>query len=249
MIFLCPTCTVRTCSWVMICLSGYYPLIHLVGCTSISRPHFAAFLPDCPWDWQIFPDFFCSMELDDGLPMMERKNHMIISSLPEEGFPIVTFIVTDIFPARRVEKPNELHWRKHAWVYLWSMEAMLAGVSWGLSKLRSRTPLFFWWTIPTSYLCRFNILYLLYWNYTVCLSTCLYLLDTFPCFFVRFLQSPAISNFSHQFPVWTIHIGVPHRKALNREHGEMFYYWRQNIPEASFSWYIYNYIYIWYPSC
>jgi hypothetical protein len=24
----------------------------------------------------------------------------------------------------------------------------------------------------------------------------------------------------------------------------MFYYWRQNIPEASFSWYIYNYIYI-----
>jgi hypothetical protein len=58
------------------------------------------------------------MELDDGLPMMERKNHMIISSLPEEGFPIVTFIVADIFPARRVEKPNELHWRKHAWVYL-----------------------------------------------------------------------------------------------------------------------------------
>ena len=61
----------------------------------------------------------------------------------------------------------------------------------------------------------------------------------FHVFFVRFLQSPAISNFSHQFPVWTIHIGVPHRKALNREHGEMFYYWRQNIPEASFSWYIY----------
>ena len=83
-------------------------------------------------------------------------------------------------------------------------------------------------------------LLLLYWNYTVCLSTCLYLLDTFPCFFVRFLQSPAISNFSHQFPVWTIHIGAPHRKALNREHGEMFYYWRQNIPEASFSWYIYG---------
>lgn len=39
MIFLCPTCTVRTCSWVMICLSGYYPLTKTVGCTSISRPH------------------------------------------------------------------------------------------------------------------------------------------------------------------------------------------------------------------
>ena len=41
MIFLCPTCTVRTCSWVMICLSGYYPLTETVGCTSISRPHFS----------------------------------------------------------------------------------------------------------------------------------------------------------------------------------------------------------------